>query len=51
MIYLINKKEVKEVKETNLTLIQELIAMGWYPTIHAPQVYLSKKGKSLRGVL
>ena len=44
MVYLINNKEVKEVKETNGTLIQQLVASGWHLTIHAPQWYLATKG-------
>jgi hypothetical protein len=45
MIYLINKKEVKEIPETNIQKIMELVAMGWIATQVAPQWHLASKGK------
>jgi len=44
MVYLLNKKEVKEIQETDVNLIQRLVASGWHLTIHAPQWYLATKG-------
>lgn len=45
MIYLINKKEVKEITETNIQKIMELVSMGWTATQNAPAWYLASKGK------
>tara|TARA_Y100001963_G_C6579444_1_gene352698 strand:- start:332 stop:484 length:153 start_codon:yes stop_codon:yes gene_type:complete len=45
MIYLINKKEVKEIEETETQIIMEFSAIGWIVSTVPPQWYLASKGK------